>query len=284
MHIRVEGIKLFFDVEGAKLRPHGPSMSEVPTLLLLHGGPGFDHSLFKPAFAQIADLVQVVYLDMRGHGRSDSGPVTQWSLEQWAQDVYSFCEALSIEAPIVLGHSFGGIVAMLYATRYPEHPSRLILSSTSAQPTGDRSFEIFERLGGPGARDAAIAFWTNPNEEALAAYQKLCVPLYTRTAGLSESFRRVMRNPAMRLFFIEDQLQRLDLLHQMHRIRCPTLLIGGEDDPITPIGDMEDIAVALRQDLLKFERFPDAGHGVYRDRPDAFFRVLRDFISGLDED
>jgi pimeloyl-ACP methyl ester carboxylesterase len=70
----------------------------------------------------------------------DAGPANKWSLEQWAEDVHSFCEALSIEDPIVMGHSLGGIVAMVYAMRYPDHPYKLILSSTSTQPTvGERS-------------------------------------------------------------------------------------------------------------------------------------------------
>jgi pimeloyl-ACP methyl ester carboxylesterase len=279
MRIQLNEVKLFFDVEGAKLRPDGPVMRQVPTLLLLHGGPGFDHSLFKPAFAEMAALAQLVYLDLRGHGRSDSGPANKWTLEQWAHDVFSFCEALSIDAPIVLGHSFGGIVAMVYATLYPDHPSKLVLRSTSTRPTGQRSFDVFERLGGPRARDAAVAFWTRPDEASLAAYEKFCVPLYTRTAPIAESFKRVIRNPAMRLFFIEHELERLDLLRKLHYVKCPTLLIAGEDDPITPIADMEDIAAALRHDLIRFECFADAGHGVYRDQPEAFFRVLSDFIS-----
>src|SRR5580704_1545775 len=108
----------------------------------------------------MAAVVQVVYLDLRGNGRSDAGQADKWSLEQWADDVHGFCAALSIEHPVVLGHSLGGIVAMIYATRYPDHPSRLILSSTSIQPVGERSFALFERLGGPRARAAAMALWT----------------------------------------------------------------------------------------------------------------------------
>jgi proline iminopeptidase len=92
---------------------------------------------------------------LRGNGRSDAGPANKWSLEQCAEDVHSLCEALSIENPIVLGHSLGGIVAIVYTMRYPNHPYKLILSST-------RSFAVFDRLGGPRARAAAIAFWTDP--------------------------------------------------------------------------------------------------------------------------
>jgi pimeloyl-ACP methyl ester carboxylesterase len=279
MRIQVGDIKLFFDVDGSKLRPDGPSMRQVPTLLLLHGGPGFDHSGFKPAFNEMADVTQVLYLDLRGNGRSDEGPANKWSLEQWAKDLHSFCETLSIEHPIVLGHSLGGIVAMVYATRYPNHPSRLVLSSTSTQPTvGERSFDVFERLGGQRARAAAMAFWIGPDERSLAKYEALCMPIYTRTAPPEGFYERAVRNPAMRLVFFETELRRLDLLKQLDRIKCPTLIVAGEDDPITPIADMEDIEAAIRPDLVRLERFAGAGHGVYRDRPDAFFSILRDFI------
>lgn len=279
MRVQVGDVKLFFDVEGAKLRADGPVMQEVPTLLLIHGGPGFDHSGFKPAFSEIAAVAQIIYLDLRGNGRSEDGPANKWSLVQWAEDIHSFCEALSIEKPIVLGHSMGGIVAMIYAMRYPDHPSKLILSSTSIQPVGERSFATFERLGGPSARAAAIAFWTNPDEDSLARYEELCIPLYTRKQSVG-LFERAVRNPAMRLVFVEEELRQLDLIRQLKQIKCPMLIVAGEDDPITPIEDIEEIAKAMRPELVTLERFPDAGHGVYRDCPDEFFRRLRDFIGG----
>ena len=144
MRVQVNDVKLFFDAEGSKLRPDGAVMKEAPTLLLVHGGPGFDHSGYKPAFSRMADLAQVIYLDLRGNGRSDAGPPAKWSLLQWAEDVHAFCDALSIDAPIILGHSMGGIVALLYALRYPSHPAKLILSSTSIRPIGERSFAIFD--------------------------------------------------------------------------------------------------------------------------------------------
>ena len=94
MRVAVNGTTLFFDVEGAGLVPDGPSMSERPTLLLLHGGPGFDHSLFKPAYTQLADVAQVVYLDHRGQGRSSPEDARGLNLDVWADDVRGFCDAL----------------------------------------------------------------------------------------------------------------------------------------------------------------------------------------------
>src|SRR5215469_14229488 len=126
-------------------------MREKPTLLLLHGGPGFDHTLYRPAFSALADIVQVVYLDHRGSGRSSGDDRKTWNLAQWGDDVKGFCDALGIEKPMVYGASFGGMVALAYARRHPEHPDKLILVSTEAAGTShpERRVALFERLGGP---------------------------------------------------------------------------------------------------------------------------------------
>src|SRR5262245_7182358 len=63
MRVCVGDVRLYFDVEGAQLTADGATMRERPTLLLLHGGPGFDHSIFKPAFSKFQDVFQIVYLD-----------------------------------------------------------------------------------------------------------------------------------------------------------------------------------------------------------------------------
>ena len=71
MQVTVNGTRLWFDVDGAVLVPDGAVMRERPTILLLHGGPGsYDHSYFKPDFAALTNHAQVVYLDLRDHGRS----------------------------------------------------------------------------------------------------------------------------------------------------------------------------------------------------------------------
>jgi pimeloyl-ACP methyl ester carboxylesterase len=278
MRIEIGDIRLFFDVDGAKLRPAGSAMREVPTLLLLHGGPGFDHSGFKPDFAQLTDIAQVVYLDHRGSGRSDRGPVESWRLDQWADDIRSFCSVLDITKPIVFGQSFGAWVAMTYATRHPEQPSKLVVSSASARPVGERSFKIFERLGGAVARDAAIAFWTNPSPATRKDYFAHCVPLMTRWTMPPEFFSRSMRNPDLADYFFGGELKTLNLLPHLPRVQCPTLVINGEDDPVTTIHDAEEVAAAIPSGLVRFERFPNAGHGVYRDQPEGFFKILREFI------
>ena len=132
MHIDINGAQLFFDVVGPKLQPVGEKMVERPTLLVLHGGPGFDHASLRPYFDRFADTHQVIYLDHRGNGRS-GGELQGWTLAQWGDDIDGFCRALGIEKPAVLGQSFGGMVAMSYAAGHPDGPSRLILSSTAGR-------------------------------------------------------------------------------------------------------------------------------------------------------
>src|SRR3954451_11405195 len=153
MFISVHGVRLFFDVEGEKFVPDGPVMREKPVLLMLHGGPGADHSIYRPAYSALADIAQVVYLDHRGNGRSEDGPRERWNLAQWGDDVHAFCEALGITDPVVLGASFGGMVALAYATRHPTHPSKLVLISTAAAGGShlEHRVKLFERFGGPEA-------------------------------------------------------------------------------------------------------------------------------------
>lgn len=253
-------------------------MREVPTVLMLHGGPGFDHSVFKPAFSELTDIAQVVYLDHRGNGRSDRDSRERWNLERWADDVRAFCEALEIVRPIVVGESFGGMVAIAYATRHPDHPAKLVLASTAAKMREDRSLEVFEKLGGAEAREIACRFFENPNAETMAEYVARCLPLYTRRPVGSEMISRSVMNREVTSLFFTGEIHRFDYLPALGRIRCPTLITAGELDPITPIANSKDIAAAIPAGLVRFERFPNAGHGVQRDEPERFFRVLREFI------
>jgi pimeloyl-ACP methyl ester carboxylesterase len=279
MRLQVGDVKLFFDVEGAKLRPDGPKMREVPTVVLLHGGPGFDHSAFKPDFATLAHVAQLVYLDHRGQGRSERGAPERWTLAQWGDDVRAFCDALGIERPIVVGQSFGGMVAMSYATRHPEHPARLVLSSTAARIRFDRAVRVFERLGGAEARDIARAFFDKPGDDTVKPYRKICLPLYTRTQQSQDWIKRTEMNEPLTLQFFNGEGRTFNLLPELKKIRCPTLITAGEEDPITPMADAEEIAAAMQPGVARLVKFPAAGHGVYRDQPEPYFAALRKFIA-----
>ena len=181
MFVTVNGARLYFDVESAGLVPDGAATRERPTLLL-HGGPGFDHSGYRPAFSALADVAQVIYLDHRGNGRSGGTDPADWTLAQQGNDVRGFCDALGIVKPIVLGTSFGGFVAQSYATRHPDHPGKLILASTAARMEFPLVFEAFERLGGTGGAGGG-GLLARPSSTSRLRYRDARLLLYRGRPG-----------------------------------------------------------------------------------------------------
>lgn len=285
MFVRVGDVRLFFDVEGAKLAPNGRAMVDKPTLVCLHGGPGLDHSGFRPAFSALAPLAQVVYLDQRGHGRSDRSTPERWSLAQWADDLHGFCNALGIERPVVAGTSFGGYVAMVYAIRYPSHPGKLVLTSTSARGTGNpirraHVLRAFERRGGPAASAVVARAFDERTLEAFDEYTRLAGPLYNRRAPDPDAVRRMIRNDEILPYFERASGEGVvfDLIPELSAIRCPTLVLNGEDDPITPVEEQQAIVDAMQPGLARLIRFPGCGHGVLRDDADALVATIADFV------
>ena len=280
MYVTVNGARLYFDVEGAGLVPDGPRMREKPTLLMLHGGPGFDHTMYKPAFSQLADVAQVIYLDQRGNGRSGGEPETL-NLAQWGDDVKGFCDVLGIEKPIIYGGSFGGFVAQAYATRHPEHPGKLILVSTAAHFVYEEIFAAFERIGGKEAREIAEAHMLNPGPEARKRFLEKNMPLYrVRPPADPDAAKRAILRHEVGLKFggVNNEQGRMDFRSDLARVRCPVLILSGDRDPMSPPQFNETLVKCLPPHLVRHERFENCGHGVFSDDPVRVFRIIREFV------
>ena len=282
MYVEVNGTRLFLDVEGSGLVPDSATMREKPTLVLLHGGPAADHSSFKPAFSALSDVVQIIYVDQRGCGRSaDSDPST-WHLNQWGDDVKALCDMLGVSKPIVFGFSFGGYVAQAYATRHPDHPSKIVLASTAAFMDFEAVFDAFARIGGAEASRIARERWTSPTPSSLAAYMARCVPLYRPAMPGQQPIRRTVVREAVALHFSGEgrEVMGMDFRPLLGGVRCPVMVMVGDADPITPVVFSEAIVASLPSDLVRFKRFPECGHGIQVNDPARFFRTMREFILG----
>jgi proline iminopeptidase len=235
----------------------------------------------RPYFDRFADTHHVVYIDHRGNGRS-TGETKTLTLAQWGDDVKAFCDALGIEKPIVYGNSFGGMVAMSYGTRHPDHPAKLILSSTAARIHMDETFDIFEQRGGLQARQVAERFWRTFDDQSLADYMRLCMPLYNppgNSEGTAAVRRRAVMRPDTMRHFSLGEIQTMNAAPQLKKIACPTLVLAGSYDPITPVSCSQEIFTALPSGLAQLEVFEGAGHGVHRDQPDKAERILRTFLA-----
>ena len=174
--------------------PTARACAEKPTLLLLHGGPGFDHSIYKPVYSSLVDCVQVVYLDHRGNGRSDAGPTGCVDTCTMGRRRARLLPPAWHRASDRVGNSFGGKVALAYATRTP-------ISTEAAGGTHKRpACRLVREIGRTRGRchgassivRGGIATW--PSCAALAANS---LPLYTRTS-LIPSHARVLNNPVSR--------------------------------------------------------------------------------------
>ncbi|GAA4308892.1 alpha/beta hydrolase [Actinomadura luteofluorescens] len=280
VRIDIGGVRLYFDVEGAGLVPDGTAMAERPVIVALHGGPGADHSMFKPVLGRATEFAQVVYLDQRGSGRSDvSGPAL-WTWERWADDVVDFCDALEIDAPVVLGTSSGGWVALTIAHRHPERVAAVVLDSVMPGPAGER-LEVFERLGGAEARDIARRYWDG--EDVQDEWERVCLPLYSRRPGGDPEARdrlaRIRWNRDVIEHFRRSLAAAFDPWPHLDRIVRPVLVLNGEDDPVATVSAARGLVEALPEGASELHVLPGAGHGVFREDPERAVALLREFVA-----
>jgi proline iminopeptidase len=279
MHVDVNGSRLWFDVDGPALVPDGGGMRQRPTVLLVHGGPGvWDHSYFKPDFAPLAEQAQVVYLDLRGHGRSDWGDAAAWSLEACVDDVRGFCDTVGIARPIVLGHSMGGPIVLLYGARHPGHAAGLVVQSGFARFDIPRLVEGFRRVAGDEV--AEIAGRGFRGEEVPEEEWELVRVAYGPRVPDQEQRARPHKHlelnaPGM------DVLRRTDIVGQLGAITSPTLVVVGELDPVTPVGAAEEIVAGLSEGVARLEVIHGAGHWAWKDAPERFWPLLADFVQAV---
>lgn len=280
MKIRANGVRLYFDVDGLGLVHCGSAMRQRPTVVALHGGPGVDHVGIKRVLAPLTEVAQVIWLDHRGNGRSDIASPETWNLATWGDDVRQFCDALGIEKPVVLGVSFGGLVAQSYATRYPEHVGKLVLAGTTARFHAELAFATFAKLGGPKAEDVARRFFADCRGDIFEEFVATCMPLYTRVTRPAEGDpgEELVRLDVAR-HFVAGEWHRFDFRSALAAIACPTLVLAGEEDPVFPSLGAEELAAGIRGDLVKLERFAGIGHNVLSESPRAM-EMVREFVAG----
>ncbi len=275
MLVSVGDIRLFVDVDGAKFVPDGDSMRERPTIVMLHGN-GADHSPFKEFFAAFSDFAQVVYYDQRGHGRSDDGEPDRWNLNQWADDLVALCDALGIDRPVVFGFSFGGNITLNYAIRNPDRPAKIIVVSCAARINPEASIRMYERLGGPDVAAVAERFYAAP-ADTWDEFLPMCSPYWSPLPRRPQLGARIVApRPGVTEHILRHEYLQHDYRDRVAAIRCPTLLLGGELDPIVPIQEIEDMASRMQPGVARVVRFPDAGHGV-GGQP-TVIDLVRDFV------
>jgi len=283
VRISIGDVRLYFEAYGQarRIARDASAIERFPVLVGLHGGPGSDGGKLRFLLPHLADVAQVLVPDQRGHGLSDPGAPRTWNLAQWAADVKAFADALEVDRPVVLGESFGGFVAQEYAGTYPEQPAGLILVSCGSRfATPAESAGHVGGASGP-AVGAVLAAAHDPDSDAedwarviepLLAVQS--DPLLDRLEQLRVQTMDVNRH-------FEPEGFAMDLRPRLANVRCPTLLIVGESDPLVPPALAHELIDALPAGIGRLAVIKNASHRVLTHDERDVWKLIRSFISDL---
>ncbi len=244
-YVNIDGADIFFEIYGEELSLAGASAVRKPTLLVLHGGPGFDHTYEIDFLNNFSSIAQVIFLDHRGNGRSVDENPDHWNLAQWGSDVFQFCEALKIQAPFVIGDSFGGHVLLEYAVTYPGHARGLILVDTEAKFSRERLLEGYEKLGGTQARAIAQACFDNPTAENFVRYAERCRQ-YEAIGEIPDSFFKycIMKGEVTAHYF-SSEIFSFDYIPRLDRVASPVLVLASTENPVHSLESAKEMADAF---------------------------------------
>jgi proline iminopeptidase len=277
-------------------RLHVRDIGEGPAIVVLHGGPDFDYDYLLPELDVLAERFRVVYYDQRGRGRSADGVRAEdVTIESEVDDLDRVRRHLGLGSVAVLGHSWGGVLAMEYASRHPERLTHLILMDTGPASYQDRQTfrRHLDRIRAPDDVDrmrslAATAEFRAGNLDVEAEYYRLHFRPTLRAPELLDLLVARLRanftpERVLAARAIEDRLYGqtwaspgYDLLPALRRLTVPTLVLHGENDFI-PVEVVARIAGAIPGARLVV--LPQRGHFAYVEAPDAVALHIHDLVA-----
>ena len=247
------------------------------TLVVINGGPGYDHRDGLFASALVTEDLRVVLFDQRGTGQSDTDGNAEMSPVSHAEDVEAIRTELGVEHVDVLGVSWGGLVAQYYATRFPKRVSSLVLAASMAG-----SWRIDGRFN---------ACWQQRIRTLQArGYIPTVLPTSDPCAFDSAILPAFFHDPAFIPpdYFVEaecrapvvratlDAIGRFELSEQLGQLQLPVLLVAGRSDCTMTYFD--DHALMFNPDYIQTYIVEEAGHAVFAEKPDETLGVVEDFL------
>jgi len=265
-------------------------------IIVLHGGPDFDHSYLVPDLDRLSDSFHLIYYDQRGRGRSaDRVQPEEVTLASEIADIEKVRQYFHLDSVVLLGHSWGTVLALEYALRYPERVSRMILMNPAPASTADykqlRTEWLEKRPEDMEQRKtiSASAAYKEGDPDAVTAYYRIHfkAALARREdyemiiARLRASFTKegILKSRAIEARLMNDTWSSpdYDLLPKLKSLRIPALVISGDHEFI-PAATAEHITQAVPN--AHMVTLKDCGHFSYlecpaavREQIDAFFRA-----------
>jgi len=266
-------------------------------IIVLHGGPDFDHGYLLPDLDRLADAFRLIYYDQRGRGRSaDDVHPEDVTLASDLDDLDAVRQHFQLESPALLGHSWGTVLALEYALRHPTRVSHLILMNPAPASASDLAAfrKVYgQKLGADRDRQRAIvasAAYKEGDPEAVAARYRLHFkPALKRPedyeklmATMKAGFIRQGKGGIVKARAVEDRLMRdtwemdgYDLLPKLRNLSIPTLVIYGDHD-FFPGEVSAHIARAMPN--ARLVTLKNCGHFAYLECPGDVRHAVNDFF------
>jgi proline iminopeptidase len=255
---------------------------------VLHGGPGAEHGYLLPQFLDLADEYGLVFYDQRGGGRSRSDQTEAITWKTQVRDLEHVIGELADQPPTIIGYSWGGMLALLYAIEASRGlvspaPARLLLIDPAPLTRAYRAqFEadFARRQQAPEIqRERAELAASGLRAADPAAYRQRAFEL-----SVAGYFADPQRAADLTPFRVVGRVQQsvwqslgdFNLLDDLGAVRCPTLIVQGRQDPI-PIASSESAARAMGADFVPLDA---CGHVPYVEQRTALFAALRSFLRG----
>lgn len=250
--ININGQELVFYVDGTGKCP----------VVVMHGWGCRASTVNLLAQAALTPETTVYNLDLPGFGDSPEPPET-WGIEQYTECIEGFCRELGLKAPVLIGHSFGGRIAILMASR-SEVSKVILVDAAGIKPS--RSLGYYVKV---------YSFKTAKKLLPLLLGRKRGQAAIDRWRGKAGSSDYAAASPVMRR--IMSTVVNQDLTDRLPLIKAPTLLIWGEKDTATPLKDAKKMERLIPGAGLV--SYPEAGHYSFLDRPAQTSAVVRSFIN-----
>jgi proline iminopeptidase len=257
-------------------------------MLIMHGGPGLDHTYFIPWLDPLCEQMAVICYDHRGNGRSERPEsLAGVTHDTWIEDADALRRELGYERIILFGHSYGGGLALEYALRYGEHLAGLVLCSTA--PAFDYLDIILENAMARGTREQLDAFETVLSGTLTddAQWRRLWMsylPLYFKKfdpAVAAAMDRAMIYSAAAQRHANQHCLASFNVLSRLPKISAPTLILSGREDWITPpawAGERIHAGIPHSESVI-FER---SGHFPFIEETGPCLRVIADWVAQLE--
>ncbi len=241
MKMKIQDVNIHYEQYGTTSRP----------IVFLHGW-GQNIEMMKPIADPLQDTHNIIIIDLPGYGES-SEPTTIWTVDDYVECIHTLLDKLKIENPIFVGHSFGGKISLLYASKYAVE--KLVL------------------FAAPFKKEIQTLSWKTKTLKTLKK-----VPILNKLEGFAK--RHIgstdYRNASPRMRDILVKTVNLDITEEVKKIKCPTLLVWGTNDDAVPVERAYELEKLIKDAGVVI--YDGATHYAYLENLKKTISILHNFL------